>query len=104
MTDKNINVKDAELLQMYRNKLFEIDKELILLFGERIELTNKIGKVKFNNNLDIEQSEFWSESSAFRKKTSEQINLSTGYIEELFAIIRKESIRNQILEVSKDDK
>ncbi|MBM2816090.1 MAG: Chorismate mutase [Ignavibacteria bacterium] len=84
-----------EKLKKYRRKLFKIDEEIIRLLGKRMKISSKIGILKNENDLDIEQNEFWNESSVIRKQTSESYNLSTGFIEELFLLIHQESIKVQ---------
>jgi chorismate mutase len=93
MTGNKIN--DSDMLKNHRNKLIEIDRELIRLLGERMELSSEIGKLKSEHGLDIEQIDFWNESSINRKEVSESCNLCTDFIEELFLLIQKESIRIQ---------
>jgi chorismate mutase len=83
------------MLKNHRKKLIKIDKELIRLLGERMELSSEIGKLKFEHGLDIEQIDFWNESSVNRREISDSFNLSTSFIEELFLLIQKESIRIQ---------
>lgn len=41
------------MLQEERNKIDEIDKQIVKLFEERMEIASKIAKVKKENNMEI---------------------------------------------------
>ena len=88
MTDNNI-------LNTYREKLSCIDSEFIRLLGSRMEISLKIAELKFNNKINIEQNDFWNESSDKRGKIAESLELDKDFIKEVFELIQKESIRNQ---------
>ena len=85
----------SELLIRHREKLLSLDSELIRLLAERMNLSSEIGKLKFENQLNIEQNDFWSESSLKRKELSLQYQLNPDFTEELFSLIHKESINIQ---------
>ena len=82
-------------LEQYRAQLKEIDKELIGLLDDRMSISKSIGKLKFKNEIDIEQVDFWEESSENRMKMIDDLNISRAFAEEIFEIIHKESINVQ---------
>lgn len=107
MTINKINLIDTEKIKKQRKKLSEIDAKLIRLLANRMKLTLKIGKLKFQNSLGIEQMDFWNESSINRNKIAESCKLRKSFIEELFLLIHKESIKNQkiqLIELENDSK
>ena len=107
MKDKITNNINSEKLNKYRKKLLSIDSELIWLLGQRMKISGNIGKWKFINEIGIEQIDYWDESSLKRNKIAESLNLNSGFIEELFLIIQKESIKiqnNLVLELNNGKK
>lgn len=105
MIEKNTSSKHIKKLEEHRDKLNRIDKELIHLLEKRMKVSANIGKLKYNNHLAIEQSEFWESSSEMRLQKADLHNLSQNFIDELFSYIQKESIRiqQQVFEESNND-
>ncbi len=79
-------------LEENRDKIEEIDKRIIQLLGERLVLVKKIGKIKRENNLSIEDVEREEKIKEEYKKIAKEYNLDP---EELWQVF------NKILEWSK---
>ncbi len=82
-------------LDDYRKKLERIDKKIILLLSERSDVSKAIGSLKFKNKTEIEQEEYWKISSAKRDELISETGLDRKMVENIFKIIRRQSIKIQ---------
>ncbi|MCX6154591.1 MAG: chorismate mutase [Candidatus Kapabacteria bacterium] len=83
------------MIDKNRDKLLQIDSDLINLLADRMKISYKIAEIKHNHAMEIIQNDFWNVSSAKRKQISDSLNLNPNFIEEIFALIHKESIKIQ---------
>lgn len=89
---------DQELitaLTTLREQINQVDDELMTLLGQRMQLSDKIGEYKKNNDIIILQTNRWNEilERAFQK--GEQLGLSKEFITRYFDAVHLESIQHQ---------
>lgn len=82
-------------LESYREKLRHIDYKLIALLGERAELSEGIGMLKFHHKIDIKQDEYWEMATEMRKQFIVHARLNSEFVNNIFQLIQKQSIRIQ---------
>lgn len=78
-----------------RTKIQEIDNKLINTFGKRMEIADKIGFLKKENNVAILQSKQWNEILDKMILEGEANNLSKEFILKMYKAIHQESINHQ---------
>lgn len=81
------------MLDEYREKIQNIDKEIFNLLEDRFILTNKVGLYKKDNNLNIENLEV--ERKIIKNAQSNFKNLDPFFVEKLYNIIFNESKKKQ---------
>lgn len=90
------NMENAlKKLENYREKLRQIDNKIIALLSERTEISEGIGMLKFHHNIEIKQDEYWEQASKMRKQLIGHIRLSDDFVNNIFQLIQKQSIRVQ---------
>ncbi len=82
-------------LEELRDQIDKKDNRLLKLFKERMDLVEKIGAYKFDNNITILQPERWNDIITTRIDWAEQIELMPDFILQIFQQIHQESIRKQ---------
>jgi 3-deoxy-7-phosphoheptulonate synthase len=88
-------------LDSMRAQIDSLDKYLLEILSQRMDLVREIGLYKLINNLAIVQPSRWNEIIETRKEMCERKNLTNKFVAELFHVIHKESIHHQT-EVMKD--
>jgi chorismate mutase len=84
-----------ELIADIRNKVHTIDDRIFELLGERMRLSEEVGKIKHQNNITILQQGHWSKLINERLSESESYNLSAHFVRQLMDAVHQESIRHQ---------
>lgn len=84
-------------LEDLRDKIDEMDDEIITIIANRMKLAESIGKCKKEKNITILQSKRWDKIVKSRLKTGTEKNLTKEFILKLFEIIHQESIYHQSL-------
>ncbi|MEQ8574154.1 MAG: chorismate mutase, partial [Fulvivirga sp.] len=86
-------------LSAFRSQIDKYDDEIIALFAQRMEVAQKIGQYKKENNISILQTKRWEEilEKAFTK--GRKVGLSDEFIEKYLKAVHQESIdqQNQIM-------
>lgn len=85
------NVSLEELRELIDNQ----DAALIKLFKERMDLIERIGEFKRENNITILQPERWNEIVTSRTDWAREIDLSDEFVLRVFQQVHQESIRKQ---------
>lgn len=96
-----MNNTDSTGLEYLRQIMDGIDAEIIDLLARRMELTEKLGMLKKENNMTVYQPERWNEIVTTRGQRAEQLGLSREFIIELYEKIHHHSISRQ-LEILQD--
>jgi chorismate mutase len=82
-------------LEALREKIDQIDQELLENLSTRMKLIEKIGEYKKDNNVTVFQLERWNEIMQTRPEWGAQAQLAADFIRELYRVIHDESIRIQ---------
>ncbi len=90
-------------LNALRQKINQIDDEIMLLHNNRMKIAREIGQYKKDNNITVLQSSRWNEIIDKAIKEGEKYNLSKKFITTYYDAIHIESI-NQQKEVMDDKK
>jgi len=98
LTLRKPEVRDAEVndkLTELRNDIDKIDDLLIQKMAERMQIAEKIGTYKRDNNITILQVNRWEEILNKRINYGKALKLSPEFTEKLLELIHAESIRKQ---------
>ena len=82
-------------LEELRQKIDNIDRELIEVLATRMAIVEKIGDYKKENNVTSFQVKRWDEIMKNRSELASKMRLNPEYISEIFKIIHEESVRKQ---------
>jgi chorismate mutase len=82
-------------LDTMRSQIDGLDKYLLEILSQRMDIVREIGYYKLENNLAIVQPSRWNEIVETRRDMCERKNLSPKFVAELFHSIHKESIFHQ---------
>ncbi len=82
-------------LEDIRDKIDELDNNLIHLLASRMEMARTIGQNKKNKGVTILQNSRWNEIVQDRTKQGMEKQLSSEFMMKLFEIIHQESIHHQ---------
>ena len=83
-----------QLLQL-RKEIDGIDQELIQKLAARMQVIQKIGEYKFNNNVTVFQLKRWEEILTTRLRHGDLLGLNPVFIKEILDTMHKESISLQ---------
>ncbi|PWK77301.1 3-deoxy-D-arabinoheptulosonate-7-phosphate synthase [Mucilaginibacter oryzae] len=89
--NSEVNDKLAEL----RNQIDKIDDLVIQKIAERMQIAEKIGQYKKDNNITILQVGRWDEILQKRTTYGKALKLSGEFTEKLLELVHSESIRRQ---------
>lgn len=81
----------VDMIEM-RDKIDELDKQLLDVLEKRFEVTNEVGKFKAENKLPVEDKD--REQKIIEKRSS-QTSLSQEFVEKLYGMIFAESKKLQ---------
>lgn len=82
-------------LEALREKIDQLDQELLENLATRTRLIEKIGEYKKDNNVTVFQLERWNEIMQTRPEWAQALHLAPDFIRELYRVIHDESIRVQ---------
>lgn len=85
----------VSLLESLRDKIDQIDDELLYLISQRMKLADKIGGVKKEHNVSILQTRRWNEILERAYNKADELGLSKEFITKYFAAVHLESIAHQ---------
>jgi len=86
---------DDTAIKELRGSLDELDKIVVDIISDRMDIVREIGKIKKANNVAIYQPQHLAASIAKRLKQAGPADLSEEFIENLFQSIHTESLRQQ---------
>lgn len=89
-------------LEQLRSVIDELDSELINKFASRMNIIEKIGAYKSQNNVTILQLERWEKILANRSFLAEKVGLSDSFIKKMLELVHQESIRIQTKVMNKE--
>lgn len=82
-------------LDRLRQKIDNIDRELLEVLAARMAVVEKLGEYKRDNNVAVLQLDRWKQVHNTRAEQGKKLNLYPEMVEELFKLIHMESIRKQ---------
>lgn len=82
-------------LERLRAIIDEIDEDIVNQFSNRMEMVEKIGEYKRDNDVVILQLERWEHILKTRTELADKAGLSANFIKQMLDIIHQESIRIQ---------
>lgn len=83
-------------LEMLRDEINKVTVEIIRLTGERLSLAKKIGEIKHQRNLQIEDLKVERELKRLIIKKCKTYNVDTGFALSLLSLLIGEAKRVQI--------
>lgn len=83
------------VLETLRDKIDQIDDELLHLLSQRMKLADRIGGVKKEHNVSILQTKRWNEILEKAYKKADALGLSKEFITKYFDAVHLESIAHQ---------
>lgn len=92
------DVDSAELhmaLENLRSQINHIDDELMVILSQRMQLAEKIGEYKKNNEITILQTNRWNEILERAHARGRALGLSDDFISKYFDAVHMESINHQ---------
>ena len=90
--------KDKDFISILgelRGQIDHIDKELFEILAQRMDIVDKMGLYKKQNNVTVFQKNRWQEVSESRHKWAEELGLNPEFTWDLFKLIHAASIRRQ---------
>ncbi len=92
---RNTN-ESTENLKLMRNKIDDIDNQILELLYERLNISKEIARFKRENNMPVLQTGRYDE--ILRKKIiqAENLGLNPNYISDILEVIHEESVRTQL--------
>jgi len=82
-------------LELLRNRIDALDRELLETLSTRMEIARQIGHYKRDNNVTVFQVRRFSEIMEKRAKFAESLNLNPILVQQLFQHIHEDSVRMQ---------
>ena len=89
-------------LKEFRSIIDKLDNNIISLLKDRSALIEDIGKLKMDDQMTIFQLERWFDIMKNREAFAKENGVNTDLIHELFAVIHKYSVSQQIDQLKKD--
>ena len=81
-------------LDEYRESIDNIDSMLVFLLAERFKITEKVGKLKADNNLSASDKNREANQKDRLELLSVQAGIRPGFISELLNFIIREVVKN----------
>lgn len=86
---------DPTLLEQYRQKIDQMDDDIMNLFAERMKVSQDIGRYKKDNGIAILQSKRWEDILTHMAEKGEKVGLSPEFVERYLKAVHQESINHQ---------
>ncbi|WP_294276439.1 chorismate mutase [uncultured Chryseobacterium sp.] len=97
----NLKIRTTEMagfedeMDRHRTLISDIDFQLIELLSQRMKVSEKIGKLKKENDIAIFQPERWKVITEYARQKAGETGMSQEFMEKLFKAIHEESIEVQ---------
>ncbi len=82
-------------LEIIREQIDQADREILEAIATRMNLVEKIGEYKKENNVAIFQLSRWKEIFTTRPEWARSLNLDPEFIKELYRFIHQQSVQKQ---------
>lgn len=94
---------DEQLLQK-RNKIDELDQQILVLLAERMQIALDIGNMKKNNHITILQMQRWNNVLNDRLCEAQKLHLNPDFVQKIFELIHDQAIQLQNFIMNQDHK
>jgi chorismate mutase len=101
MRQQSIDNKNAVTLEELRMQIDKLDDEVLLLMEQRMNISEKIGLFKKENNVTILQTNRWNELLKKRINIGMAKGLSEEFVKRIYSAIHEESIHHQKMVMDK---
>ena len=91
----NYGADFSDELASLREKIDNIDREVLEVLAARMAVVEKLGEYKRDNNVAVLQLDRWKQLHSDRANQAKGLALYPEFVEELFKLIHSESIRKQ---------
>lgn len=85
-----------DALRVLRQQIDDIDRQLLLLLGERLDVSRRIAQVKADNNMAVFQPKRWEEVLAQKLQLAQEAGIDPGFVKEIYEKIHAESVKVQL--------
>jgi len=85
----------TDTMTLYRDKIDQLDKQIVQLLGERMEAARAIGTYKMAHKIGVVQSNRFNEVLQRAIAEGKQLQLSEEFIKKLYEDVHAESVRQQ---------
>ncbi len=82
-------------LELIREQIDQADRELLEALNLRMNLVEKIGEFKKENNVAIFQLSRWKEIFQSRQEWADQLNLDRQFVVEVLRLLHQQSVKTQ---------
>ncbi len=89
------NPVPTDTLTVYRSQIDELDKQIIALLGQRMQLAEKVGIYKAQHHLPALQQKRFDAILQKNIELGRHVNLSETFITEMMHAIHKESLQKE---------
>jgi chorismate mutase len=95
---QNLKVRSTQVsgfdeeLERYRTLISDLDFQVIDLLSQRMNISEKIGLLKSDNNLTIFQPDRWKAVTEYAVRKAEETGMSQDFIEKIFKAIHEQSV------------
>lgn len=93
---QSLNENVVNRLEQLRQVIDELDEDLLNKFASRMDVIEKIGKYKKENNITILQLDRWEQTLKNRLFIAEKAGLNADFTKKLLELVHQESIRIQV--------
>ncbi len=83
-------------LEQLRKQIDQIDRNLLELLSQRMEVIRDIGEVKHNNDITILQPARWAQIMETRLAEADSRELEPGFVRRMLQLMHQESINAQV--------
>lgn len=90
-----IDPEISDQLEQMRRQIDELDRQVLELYGRRMGISERIGRLKKQHDISILQPDRWAKIVAKALSSGEDQGLSPDFIRSLFKVIHDESIDHQ---------
>lgn len=94
-SETSSNAEFVSQLEKLRAQIDKLDKELVEVLSARMNLADKIGEYKKENNVTTFQQGRWEAIYNTRREWASKMNLSQDFVSEVFKSVHEESVRRQ---------
>ena len=79
-------------LENWRKQIDTLDNEIISLLARRMDIVEKIGKYKKENNIPLMDNNRWQSLTQQLLHKAEKLNLSPGLVKDIYDQIHKHAV------------